>query len=299
MSVYLVVPIFSQFSHSVMSDSATPWTAARQASLSSTNSWSLFKLISIESVMPSNHLILCYPLLFLLSIYPRIKVFSSKSVLCIRWLKYWSFSFCISISHHYLGLISFRIDWLDLLTVQGTLKNLLQHHISKASIPWRSAFFMVQLSHPYMTTGKTIASPRQTFVVKVMSLLFNMPSRLVIAFLPRNKHLLISWLQSPSTVILEPKKIKSVTVFTVSPSICHEVMGPDAMILVFWMLSFKPTFSLFSFTFIKRLFSCSSLSAIRVVSSAYQGYWYFSQQSWFQLVLYWVQHFAWCTLPIS
>ena len=216
-----------------MSDSATPWTAARQASLSITNSWSLFKLISIESVMPSNHLILCYPLLFLLSIYPRIKVFSSKSVLCIRWPNDWSFSFSISISNHYLGLISFRIDWLDLLTVQGTLKNLLQHHISKTSIPWRSAFFMVQLSHPYMTTVKTIALPRQTFVVKVMSLLFNMLSRLVIAFLPRNKHLLILWLQSPSAVISEPPKINSVTVSTVSPSICHEVMGPDAMILVF------------------------------------------------------------------
>ena len=189
MFVYLVVPIFSQFGHSVMSDSATPWTAARQASLSITNSWSLFKLISIESVMPSNHLILCYPLLFLLSIYPRIKVFSSKSVLCIRWPNDWSFSFSISISNHYLGLISFRIDWLDLLTVQGTLKNLLQHHISKTSIPWRSAFFMVQLSHPYMITVKTIALPRQTFVVKVMSLLFNMLSRLVIAFLPRNKHI--------------------------------------------------------------------------------------------------------------
>ena len=160
------------------------------------------------------------------------------------------------------------MDWLDLLTVQGTFKSLLQHHSSKASILQRSAFFIVQLSHPYMTTGKTIALTRQTFVGKVMSLILNMLSRLVITLLPRSKHLLISWLQSPSAVILEPRKIKSATISTVSPSICHEVMGPDAMIFVFWMLSFKPTFSLSSYTFIKRLFS-SSLSAKRVVSSAY------------------------------
>ena len=172
-------------------------------------------------------------------------------------------------SNEHPGLISFRIDWLDLLTVQGTLKSLLQHHSSKASILWRSASFTVQLSHPYMTTGKTIALTQRTFVGKVMSLLFNMLSRLVIAFLPKSKCLLISWLQSSSAVILEPPKIKSDTVSTVSPSISHKVMGPDAMILVFWMLSFKPTFSLSSFTFIKRLFSSSSLSAIRVVSSAY------------------------------
>ena len=161
------------------------------------------------------------------------------------------------------------MDWLDLLAVQGTLKSLLQHHSSKASILWCSAFFTVQLSHPYMTTGKTIVFTRLTFVGKVMSLLLNMLSRLVITFLPRSKHLLISWLQSPSAVILEPKKIKSVTVSTVSPSIYHEVMGLDAIILVFWMFSFKPAFSLSSFTFIKRLFSSSSLSTIRVVSSAY------------------------------
>ena len=182
--------------------------------------------------------------------------------------KYYSFSFSISPSNEYSGLISFRMDWLDLLAIQGILKSLLQHHSSKASILWCSAFFIVQLSHPYMTTGKTIALTRQTFVDKVTSLLFNMLSRLVIAFLPRSKHLLISWLQSTYAVILEPKKIKSLTVSIVSPSICHEVMGPDAMILVFWMLSFKPTFSLSSFTFISRLFS-SSLSAIRVVSSVY------------------------------
>ena len=161
------------------------------------------------------------------------------------------------------------MDWLDLLAVQGTLKSLLQHHSSKASILQCSAFFIVQLSHPHMSTRKIIALTRWTFVSKVMSLLFNMLSRLVITFLSRSKHLLISRLQSPSEVILEPLKIKSVTVSTVSPSISHEVMGPDAMIKVFWMLSFKPTFSLSSFTFIKRLFSSSLLSAISVVSSAY------------------------------
>ena len=161
------------------------------------------------------------------------------------------------------------------------------------------AFFMVQLSHLYMTTGKTVPLTRRTFVSKVMSLLFNMLFRFVTAFLPRSEHLLISWLQSPSAVILEPKKIKSITASIVSPSICHEVMGPDAMIFVFWMLSFKPAFSVSSFTFINRLFSSSLLSAIRVVSSTYWGYWYFSWQSWFQLVLHPTQHFAWCTLHIS
>ena len=161
------------------------------------------------------------------------------------------------------------MNWLDLLPVQGILKSLLQHHNSKASILQRSAFFIVQLSHPYMTTGKTIALTRQTFVGKVMSLLFNMLSRLVVSFLPSSKCLLISWLQSPSAVILEPKKMKSLAVSIVSPSICHEVMGPDAMILVFWMFSFKPTFSLSPFPFIKRLFRSSSHSAIRVASSAY------------------------------
>jgi len=180
--------------------------------------------------MPSNHLILCHPLFLLPSIFPSIRVFSSESALHIRWPKYWSFSFNISPSNEYSGLISFRMDWLDLLAVQGTLKSLLQHHSSKPSILLRSAFFIVQLSHPYMTSGKTVALTRWTFVGKVMSLLFNMLSRLVITFLPRSKHLLISWLQSPSAVILEPPKIKSLTVFTVSPSICHEVMGPDAMI---------------------------------------------------------------------
>ena len=211
----------------------TPWTAACQASLFITNSWNLLKLMSIELVMPSNHLILCCPLLLLPSISPSIRVLSSESVLRIRWPKYWSFSFSNSPSNEYSGLISFRMDWLDLLAVQGALKSLLQHHSSKASILQCSVFFIVQLSHPHMTTGKTIALTRWTFVGKVMSLLFNMLSRLVIAFLPRSNYLLISWLQSPSAVILEPKKIKSVTVSIVSSSICQEMMGPDAMILVF------------------------------------------------------------------
>ena len=184
---------------------ATPWTAAHQASLSITNSQSLPKLISIESVMPSNHLILCCPLLLLPSIFPSIRVFSNESVLRIRWPKYWSFIFNISPSNEHSGLISFRMDWLDFLAVQGALKSLLQHHSTKASILWHSAFFVVQLSHPYMTTGKTIALTRQTFVGKVMSLLFDMLSRLVITFLPRNKCIFISWLQSPFAVILEPK----------------------------------------------------------------------------------------------
>ena len=182
--------------------------------------------------MPSNHLILCHPLLLLPSIFLNIRVFSNESALHIRWPKYWSSSLNIRPSNEHPGLI-FRMDWLDLLAAQRTLKSLLQHHSSKASILRHSAFFIVQLSHPYMTTGKTIALIRRTFVGKIMCLLFNMLSRLVINFLPRSKCLLISWLQSPSAVILEPPKVKSATVSTVSPSICHEVMGPDAMILVF------------------------------------------------------------------
>ena len=183
---------------------ATTWTAALQASLSITNFCSLLKLMSIELMMPFIHLILCHPFFLLPSIFPSIRVFSNESVLCIRWPKYWSFSFSICPSNEYSGLIFFRMDWLDLLAVQGTLKSLLQHHSSKASILQRSAFSTVQLSHPYMTSGKTIALTRQTLVGKVMSLLFNMLSKLVIAFLPRSKHLLISWLQSPSAVVLEP-----------------------------------------------------------------------------------------------
>ena len=223
---------------------ATPWIAAHQASLSITNSQSSPRLMSIESVMPSSHLILCRPLLLLPPVSPSIRFFSNESTLHMRWPKYWNFSFSISPSKEIPGLISFRMDWLDLLAVQGTLKSLHQHHSSKASILQRSAFFTVQLSHPYMTTGKTTALTKRTLVGKVMSLLFNMLSRLVITFLSRSKHFLISWLQSPSSVILEPpQKIKFDTVSTVSPSISHEVMGPDAMIFVFWMLSFKPTFS--------------------------------------------------------
>ena len=187
----------------------SPWTATYNVSLSITNSWSPHVLMSIELVMPCNHLILCHPLLLLPSIFPNIRVFWNESALRIRWPKHWSFNFRISPSSEHSGLISFRMDWLNLL---------LQHHSSKASILWGSAFFIVQLSHPYMTTGKTIALTTRTFVDKVMSLLWNMLSRLVITFLPRSKHL-ISWLQSPSAVILEPPKIKSDTVSTVSPSI--------------------------------------------------------------------------------
>ena len=189
-----------------------PWITAHQASLSITNSRSSLRLTSIESVMPSSHLILCRALLLLLPIPPSIRVFSNESTLRMRWPKYWSFRFSIIPSKEIPGLISFRMEWLDLFAVQGTLKSLLQHHSSKASIIQCSAFFTVQLSHPYVTTGKTIALTRRTFVGKVMSLLLNRLSRLVITFLPRSKRLLISWLQSPSAVILEPPKIKSDTV---------------------------------------------------------------------------------------
>ena len=203
LSLLHIHSLFQLFSHVWLF--VTPWIAACQASLPITNSWSLLKLLSIESVMPSNHLILCRPLLLPLSIFPSIRVFSNESSLHIRWPKYWSFSFSISPSSEYSGLISFRMDWFDPLAVQGTLKSLLQHHSSKASILWHSAFFVVQLSHLYMTTGKIIALTRRTFVDKIMSLLFNMLSRLVITFLPRTKHLLVSWLQWPSAVILDTK----------------------------------------------------------------------------------------------
>ena len=211
---------------------ATPWTTARQASLSITNSWSLPKLMPIELVMPSNHLILCHPLFLPPSIFPNIRIFSNESVFCIRWPKYWSISFRISPSNAYSGLISFRMDWLDLLAVQGTLKSLLQHHSSKTSLLQCSAFFILQLSHLYMTTGKTIALTRQTFVGKVMSLLFNILSRLAIPFLPRSKCLF--HYMAIATICSDfgtPKN--KVTVSIVSPAISHEVMGPDAMILVF------------------------------------------------------------------
>ena len=206
-STLLIIQFSSVQSPSCVQLFGTPWTAARQASLSITNSQSLPKLMTIELVMPSNHLILCHSLLLMPSFFPSIRVFSNESALHIWWPKYWRFSFNISPSNENSGLISFRIDWLDLLAVQGTLKSLLQYHSSKASILQCSAFFIVQLSHPYMTTGKTIALTRRTFVGKVISLLFNKLLRLVTTFLPRSKHLLISWLQSPSAVILEPQKI--------------------------------------------------------------------------------------------
>ena len=242
---------------------AIPWTAAHQASLPISNPQSLLKLMYIESLMPSHHLILCHPLP-LPSIFPSIRVFSNESALCIRWPKYWSFSFSISPSSEYSGLISFRVDWVDLLAVQGSL----QHHGSKTSILRLSAFFMVQLSHPYLITGKTIALTRCTFVSKVISLLFNMLSRSVITFLPRSMCLLILSLKSPSAVILEPPKIVC-HCFHCFPIYLPWSDGTRCHDLRFWMLSFKPTFSLSSFTFLKRLFSASSLSAIRVVSSAY------------------------------
>ena len=226
-------------------------------------------LSPFESMMAFNHLILCHPFLLLSSIFPSIRVFSNELAFCIGWLKSWSFSFNNSPSNEHSGLISFRIDWFDLLAVQGTLKSLLQHHSSKASILQHSAFFMVQLSHPYMTTGKTTALTRRTFVCKVMSLLFSMLSRCVIAFLPRSKHLLISWLHVTVCSDFRAQENTVYHCFYFSPFICHEVVGLDAMILVFWILSFKSAFSLSSFTFIKRLFSFSLLSALRVVSSAY------------------------------
>ena len=222
------------FSRSVMSDSLRPHGLQHARPLCPSSTHDEFtKLMSIESVMSSNHLILCRPLLLLPSTFPSIRVFSNESALRMRWPKFWSFSFNISPSSEHPGLISFRMGWLDLLAAQGTLKSLLQHHSSKVLILWRSAFFTVQLSHPYVTTGKTIVLTRWTFVGKVMSLLFYMLSMMVIAFLSRSKRLLISWLHSPSAEILEPPKIKNATLSIVSPSIRHEVMGPDAMILVF------------------------------------------------------------------
>ena len=246
--------------------------------------------------MPSNHLILCCLLLLLPSVFPSIRVFPNESALHIRWPKYWSFNFSIRSSKQYSGLISFRIDWFDLHDVQGPVKSLLQNHRLKASILQCSAFFMVQLSHPYMTTGKTMVLTIRTFVSKVMSLLLKTLSRFDIAILPRSKHLLISWLQSLSTLILEPKKMKSDTVSTFSPSIFHEVMALDVMILDFWMLSFKPAFLLSS--------SSRGLVALHFLPLQWChlhtcGYWYFSQRSWFQFVLHPAWHFTWCPLHIS
>ena len=222
-----LVVIVQSLNHVLLS--ATPWTVALQTSLSFIISCSFLKFMSTESVMLPNQPNPLPPPLLLPSVFPSIRVFFNESVLRIRWPKYWSFSFSISHSSEYSGLISFRTGWLDLLAVQGTLKSLLQHHSSKASILWYSVFFIVQLSHLYITTGKTIALTVWIFVGKVIALLFNTLSRFVIAFLPRTKCLFISRLQSPFAVILEPRKIKSVTVSTFSPSICHEVMGPDAI----------------------------------------------------------------------
>ena len=232
--ILLELAVSVQFSRLVVSDSLRPHESQHARLPCPSPTQSLPKLLSIELVMHSSHLILCCPLLLLPSIFPSIRVFSDESALRIRWLKYWSFSFSVSPSNEHSGLISFRMDGLDLLAVQGSLEFFPTPQF-KTSILQRSAFFTVQLLHPYMTTGKTIALTRWTFVDKVMSLLFNMLSRLVITFLPRSKRLLISWLQSPSSVILEapPQKKKSDTVSTVSPSICHEGMGLDAMILVF------------------------------------------------------------------
>ena len=219
--------------------------------------------MSIESVMLSNYLIFWHPLLLLPSIFPSIRVFSNESALRIRWAEDWSFSFSMSPCNKYPGLISFRVDWFDLLAVQGTLKSLLQHHNSKATILQPSLG-----SNSQIPTWQ-LEKPQLWLCAPLLAkfLLFNTLSRFVRAFLPRSKCLLISWLQLPSAVILEPKKIKSVTVSTFPPSICHEVMGPDAMILVFLMLHFKPTFSLYSFILFQRLFSSSLLSSIRVVYS--------------------------------
>ena len=222
-----------QFSCSLVSDSLRPpWTTACQASLCITNSRSLPKPMSIESVMPSIHLILCHPLLLLPSILPRIRVFSNELALLIRWPKYWSFSFNISPSNEHLGLISFRMDWLDLSAIQGTLKSLLQHHSSKASILWHSAFFIVQLSHPYMTTGKTIALTRWIFADKVMSLLFHMLSRLVITFLPSSKHLLISWLRKLKIQSSESRVFKKALLSEVALLGPQKPLALDHLLLV-------------------------------------------------------------------
>ena len=266
---------------------ATPWNAAWQASLSFIISWSLLKLLmSIESVMPSNISFSAVPFSFCLQPSP---VFFNELALCIRWPTYWSFS--ISPSSEYSGLISFRIDWFDLLAVQGTLKSLLQYHSSKASILWRSAFFIVQLSHPYVTTGKTTALIIWTFVGKVMSLPFNMLSKFVINFHSRSKSLLIyGCCLSLSAVILEPKKVKSVTVFIFSPSICHEVLR---------MLRFKPALSLSSFTSSRGTSVPFCFLPLGWFHLHIWGYWYFSWQSRFQLVIHLAWYFTWCPLHRS
>ena len=252
--------------------------------------------MSIELVMPSNHPILCYPLLLLPSIFPSIRVFSKEPALRIRSSKYWSFS--ISPSNDYSGLISLRVDWLDLLAVPGTLKSLLQHCSLKASNLQCSAFFMVKLSHPYMTTRKILALTIQTFVSEVVSLRFSMLSRFAITFLPRSKSLLISWLQSLSAVIMEPKKMKC-HCFQFFPIYLPWSDGTGCHDLPFWMLSFKPAFSLSSFTFTKRLFNSSSFSAIKVVSSEYLRLVIFLLEILILACDSSTQHFMWCTLHVS
>ena len=232
--IWLAVSLVQSLSHVQLF--VTPCTAARQSSLSITSSWSLLRLMLSESVKPSNRLILCRPLLLLPSIFPSIRVFTYESVLCIRWPKYWSFNFSISPSNEYSGLISFRIDWWDLLAVQGTLESLLQHHSSKASILRHLAVFMVLLSHPYLTTGKTIALTRWTFISKTMSMLFNMLSRLVLAFFQGVRIFQFHGCSHHLQWFWSPRKIKYATVSIVSPPICHEVVGPDDMISGFWML---------------------------------------------------------------
>ena len=249
--------------------------------------------MSIALVMRSSHLILWYPLLLLPSIFPSVRNFTNESAVCIRWPKYYSFSFSISPSNKYSELISHKIDWSDFLAVQGIFRSLLQHHSSKASILCHSAFFTAQLSQPFMPTGKIIALTIQAFVRRVMSLLFNTLSRFVINFLPRSNHLLISRLQSPPTAILESQERKSVTSSTFSPSICPEEMGPGAMILVFSVFSFKPALSLCSSSLIKRLLISSLLSAIRVVSSIYLRLLMLLPRI-FQLVTHPAWHFSWC-----
>ena len=270
----------------------TPWTAACQASLSFTIFQSLFERMSIESVTPPNHLILCCPLLLLPSIFPSIRVFSNESN---EFFTSGGQSIGVSTSASVLPMNIqdwFPLGWTGWISLQSKG---LSRVFSNTTVQ-KHQFFGAQPSsqsnsHIHTTTGKSIALTRRTFVGKVMSLLFNMLSRLAINFLPRSKHLLISWLLSPSTVILEPKKIKFITVSILSPSICHGMMGPGAMIFIFWMLSFKPTLSLSSFTFIKKLFSSSSLSSMWCHLHMW-GYWYFSRQSWFQLVFLPVQHFS-------
>ena len=278
-----------KFSCSVVSDSVTPWTVAHQASLSITNSLSLPKLISFELVMPSNHLILCHPLLLPPSIFPRFFTSAGQSI---------GVSVGISSSNEYLALISFRIYWFDLLAIQETLKSLLQHHSLKASIFQLSALLMVQLSHPYMTTEKNIALTSWIFVGNVMSLLFNMMSRFVIAFLPRRKYLLILCLQSPSTAVLEARKMKSVTVYTFPPSTCNEVMGSGA-----WSKFFECWVSSQLFQSPLSLSSRGSLVSLHFMSLEWYRLhiWgcYFSWQSWFQLVIYLARHFIQCTLHMS